>query len=121
MGASRLPAGIPSTVQHTVNAAMTSGPYFSGRTLLTVTILGCSADLSALRAWLRCQPVLAHTSSRIRLLPRLLASVYRIAVASVTALRSANVNPITRAYARIFNEATNHHYARIPDESTRSA
>jgi hypothetical protein len=34
-----LPAGIPSTVQHTVNAAMTSGPYFNGRTLLTVTIL----------------------------------------------------------------------------------
>jgi hypothetical protein len=39
-----------------------------------VTILGCSAALSALRAWLRCHPVLAHNSSRIRLLPRLLAS-----------------------------------------------
>src|SRR6478736_8002907 len=75
MGASRLPAGIPSTVQHTVSAAMTLGPYFIGRGLLAVTILGCSADLSALRAWLRCQPVLAHNLSRIRLLPRLLASV----------------------------------------------
>ena len=27
IGASRLPAGIPSTGQHTVSAAMTSGPY----------------------------------------------------------------------------------------------
>src|SRR5258705_3627856 len=34
MGARRLPAGIPSTVQHTVNAAMTFGPYFGGRGLL---------------------------------------------------------------------------------------
>jgi hypothetical protein len=74
IGASRLPAGIPSTVQHTVNAAMTSGPYFTGRGLRGVTILGCSAALSALRAWFRCHPVLAHNSSRIRLLPRLLAS-----------------------------------------------
>ena len=65
IGASRLPAGIPSTVQHTVSAAMTSGPYFSGRGLLGVTTLGCSAALSALRAWFRCQPVLAHNSSRI--------------------------------------------------------
>ena len=30
IGASRLPAGIPSTVQQIVSAAMTSGPYFSG-------------------------------------------------------------------------------------------
>src|SRR5258708_38327111 len=88
MGASRLPAGIPSTVQHTVNAAMTSGPYFNGRTLLTVTILGCSAVLSSLRAWLRCQPVLAHNSSIIRLLPSLIASVDIFAYASDTSLRS---------------------------------
>jgi hypothetical protein len=50
IGASRLPAGIPSTVQQTVKAAMTSGPYFTGRALRAVTILGCSAALSALRA-----------------------------------------------------------------------
>ena len=31
IGASRLPAGIPSTVQQTVSAAMTSVPYFTGR------------------------------------------------------------------------------------------
>jgi hypothetical protein len=73
IGASPLPAGIPSTVQHTTSAAMTSSPYFTGRGLRGVRILGCSADLSALRAWLRCQPVLAHNSSRIRPLPRLLA------------------------------------------------
>jgi hypothetical protein len=34
-------------------------------------------------------------------------------------LRSAKVNPINRAYARIFNEATNHPFARIFVESTR--
>jgi hypothetical protein len=38
----------------------------------------------------------------------------------VIALRSANVNPVHWAYARIFNEATNHLFARIRDESTRS-
>ena len=38
------------------------------------TTVGASAALSALRAWLRCQPVLAHNSSRIRPLPRLLAA-----------------------------------------------
>jgi len=42
--------------------------------------------------------VLAHNSSRILLLTRLSATTYRIAVISVTALRSANVNPIAWAY-----------------------
>ena len=74
IGASRLPAGIPSTAQHTVSAAMTSGPYLDGRGLLGVTMLGCSAVVSALRAWLRCQPVVAHNSSRIMPLPHLLAN-----------------------------------------------
>ncbi|WP_264019269.1 hypothetical protein, partial [Mycobacterium kubicae] len=40
--------------------------------------------------------------------------------ASVIALRCANVNLIHWAYARIFHEATNHPFARISDESTRS-
>ena len=44
IGASRLPAGIPSTVQHTVSAAMTSGPYVGGRGLLGDTTLGCNTE-----------------------------------------------------------------------------
>src|ERR1700756_2248812 len=40
IGASRLPAGIPSTVQHTVSAAMTSGPYFDRRGRLGDTKFG---------------------------------------------------------------------------------
>ena len=55
----------------TVSAAITSGPYFGGRGLrLGATTLGRNAALSALRAWLRCQPVLAHNSSRILPLTR---------------------------------------------------
>jgi hypothetical protein len=69
IGAGRLPAGIPSTVQRTVSAAMTSGPHCGGRAVLGAANLGCNAVLSA------C----GH-------------------VVSVTALRSANVNPIIWAY-----------------------
>jgi hypothetical protein len=74
IGASRLPAGIPSTVQHTVSGAMTSGPYVGGRGRLDATTLGCNAVVSALRAWLRCQPVVAHNSSRMMPFVRLSAS-----------------------------------------------
>jgi len=75
IGASLLPAGIPSTSQHTVSAAMTFCPYMGGRGLrLGATTLGGSAALSALRAWLRCHPVLAHNSSRILLLAGLSAT-----------------------------------------------
>ena len=74
IGASRLPAGIPSTAQHTVSAAMTSGPYLGGRGLLGDIDLGCNAVVSALRAWLRCQPVVAHNSSRMMPFVRLSAT-----------------------------------------------
>ena len=70
----RLPAAIPSTVQHTVRAPMTSGPYFGGRGRLGDANLGCSAVVSTLRAWLRCQPVVAHNSSRMTPFVRLSAS-----------------------------------------------
>ena len=72
-GASRLPAGMPSTAQQKTSAAMTFGPYFGGRGRLGLTTAGRSAWLSALRAWLRCHPVVAHNSSRIRPLPDLSA------------------------------------------------
>jgi hypothetical protein len=42
--------------------------------------------------------VLAHNSSKILPLAALSATTYRIAVIAVTALRSANVNPIVWAY-----------------------
>ncbi|WP_286159444.1 hypothetical protein [Mycobacterium sp. 852013-50091_SCH5140682] len=41
---------MPSTVQHTTSAAMTSGPYFTGRALRGGAALGRTAALSALRA-----------------------------------------------------------------------
>ena len=74
IGASLFPAGIPSTAQHTVSAAMTSGPYFGGRGLLGDTNVGCNVVVSALRAWLRCQPVVAHNSSRMMPFVRLSAT-----------------------------------------------
>jgi hypothetical protein len=41
---------MPSTVQQTVSAAITSGPYFTGRGLRGAGTLGRTAALSALRA-----------------------------------------------------------------------
>ena len=49
IGANRLPAGMPSTIQHTVSAAMTSGPYLGGRGFRGATSLACNAVVSALR------------------------------------------------------------------------
>ena len=73
IGASRLPAGMPRAAQQKISAATTFGPYFGGRGCLALTTFGRSAAFSALRAWLRCQPVIAHSSSRIRPLPALSA------------------------------------------------
>ena len=50
IGANRLPAGMPSTAQQKVSAAMIFGPYFGGRGRRGLTIRGRSAALSALRA-----------------------------------------------------------------------
>ena len=66
IGASRLPAGIPSTAQQKISAAITFGPYLGGRGRRDLTIFGRSATRNPLRAWSRCQPVVAHNSSRIR-------------------------------------------------------
>ena len=71
IGANRLPVGIPNVAQQKISAATTFGPYFGGRGRLAFTILGRSACLSALRAWLRCHPVVAHNSSRTRPFPAL--------------------------------------------------
>ena len=94
IGASRFPVGAPSTAQQNANASMTSGPYTDARGALGRTILGTRASRSAFRAWLRCQPVVAHNSSSIRPSRRRL---YLIAIATDTACFCANVSPITRA------------------------
>jgi hypothetical protein len=73
IGASRLPAGMPRVAQQKISPATTLGPYLGGRGPLAWMTFGRSAFLSALRAWLRCQPVIAHNSSRIRPLPTLFA------------------------------------------------
>src|ERR1035437_4070545 len=64
-GASRLPVGAPSTAQQNRNATTTSSPYLGTRGLRGRTTTGRRPCPGALRAWLRCQPVVAHNSSRI--------------------------------------------------------
>ena len=59
-------------------------------------------DLTALvvlrlRAWSRCQPVVAHNSSRITTFAPLDADRYRVAAALVTALRWLIVSPMFEA------------------------
>ena len=63
----------------------------------TSTRRGPSAPRSALRASSRCQPVVAHNSSRITTLAPLEADRYRVAVALVTALRWLIVSPMFEA------------------------
>ncbi len=71
IGASRLPVGAPRTAQQNANAVMTSAPYLGARGVRSRTTFGVSASRNALRAWLRCQPVMAHNSSKITPLPAL--------------------------------------------------
>lgn len=85
-GARRLPAGAPSTAQQRRSAATVSASY-SGASGRGRTILGVTDRASALRAWLRCHPVVAHGSSRITPLAALSARLYRIAIVLVTARR----------------------------------
>ena len=49
------------------------------------------------RAWLRCQPVVAHNSSSIRPFAAFPERFYLVAIATDTAYVCANVSPITRA------------------------
>ena len=86
-GARRLPAGAPSTAQQRRSAATVSASYSGARGCRGRTILGVTARASALRAWLRCHPVVAHSSSRITPLAALSARLYRIAIVLVTARR----------------------------------
>ena len=97
IGASRFPVGAPSTAQQNANASMTSGPYTDARGALGRTILGTRASRSAFRAWLRCQPVVAHNSSSIRPFAAFPERLYLVAIATDTACFCANVSPITRA------------------------
>jgi len=97
-GASRLPVGAPSTAQQNRNATTTSAPYVGARGRGGRTTLGTSARPSARRAWLRCQPVVAHNSSRIAPFSTRLALLYRVAIVFVTACRWLMVSPITETY-----------------------
>lgn len=58
---------------------------------------GPSACRSALRAWSRCQPVVAHNSSRITAFAPLDADRYRIATCRVTACLCAIISPTPHA------------------------
>jgi hypothetical protein len=61
-GASRFPVGAPSTAQQNRSAVTVSLSYFGTRARRSgTTILGFNAAASALQAWLRCQPVVAHS------------------------------------------------------------
>src|SRR5664280_3352541 len=56
------------------------------------TTRGVNAAASAFRAWLRCQPVVAHNSWRIMPFSPRPACLYRVAIVSVTAWRWLIVN-----------------------------
>jgi hypothetical protein len=97
-GANRLPVGAPSTAQQNRNATTTSAPYVGARGQRGRTTFGTSPCPSALRAWLRCQPVVAHSSFRIALFSARLARLYRVAIVLVTACLWLIVSPITETY-----------------------
>src|SRR5665647_1819579 len=129
-GASRLPVGAPSTAQQNRNATTTSCPYLGARGRRGRATLGTKALPSALRAWLRCQPVVAHHSSRIAPFAARLARLYRVAIALVTACRWLIVSPLTETYrqpvpqpgrraVRAHFSMSQRTHARIFDESTR--
>ncbi|WP_141990251.1 hypothetical protein [Rhodoglobus vestalii] len=58
----------------------------------SLTTRKANACRSALRAWSRCQPIVAHNSSRIAFLPARSDRPYRVAIVLVTALRSLIVS-----------------------------
>ena len=98
-GASRFPVGAPSTAQQNLSPATVFASYFGVRGLRAgFTILGLNAAAKALRAWLRCHLVVAHSSSRIAPLAALSARLYRVAIALVTARRWLIVSPMIGAY-----------------------
>ena len=83
-------------LQAPMASATTSGPYRGSSGARGRTILGVNASFSALRAWLRCHPVVAHNSSRIRPFSALSARLYRVAIVLVTACRWPIESPITK-------------------------
>src|ERR1035437_3706205 len=88
----------PSTAQQNRNATTTSAPYVGDRGRRGRTTFGTRACPSALRAWMRCQPVVAHSSFRIALFSARLARLYRVAIVLVTACLWLIVSPITETY-----------------------
>src|SRR5674476_421250 len=93
----------PSTAQQNRSPTTKSCPYWGTRGRRGRTTLGTSPCPSALRAWWRCQPVMAHNSSRIAPFPTRLARSSRTAIALVAACRWLIVSPITETYRSLHN------------------
>jgi hypothetical protein len=99
IGARRFPVGAPSTAQQNRSATTVLASYLGVRAFRAgLTILGFNAPASALRAWLRCHPVVAHSSSRTLPSALLSARLHRVAIALVTARRWLIVSPMLGAY-----------------------
>ena len=115
------PPCIPNTAQQNTNAATTFDPYFGGRGRGVRTSAGRNVALSALRAWLRCQPLVAHSSSAgfVPSPPCPPARSGSRSSSSQPCARPTSI-PSSGPIQRSIHRRVGTPYARIFDESTRS-